>query len=70
MSSETGWLVYIMFAALLGLMWYRVRGSSLQQLIDGQEHEHHHVHRALKNHPLGGAWRDYLAWMDEASESH
>ncbi len=62
-TVTSGYLLYLLVAALLVLFWRHVRGLSFDALLDRAAEEHHHVHRVLAKHPEGGAWREHQDWM-------
>ncbi len=63
MPVSSGYLLYLVVAALLVLFWRHVRGLSFDALLARAETEHDHVHRVLAKHPEGGAWREVQDWM-------
>ncbi len=63
MPVSSGYLPYLLVAALLVLFWRHVRGLSFDALLARAAREHHHVHRVLAKHPQGGTWRAYQDWM-------
>ncbi len=63
MPVNSGYLLYLVVAALLVLFWRHVRGVSFDALLARAAREHLHVHRVLAKHPEGGAWREYQDWM-------
>jgi len=62
-SVTSGYLLYLVVAALLVLFWRHVRGLSFDALLVRATEEHHNVHRVLAKHPHGGTWRAYRDWM-------
>ncbi len=50
---ESGFLLYILVAALLALFWRQLRGRSFDDLLARAARDHHHVHRVLDKHPQG-----------------
>ena len=64
---EFGWVLYVLMAGLLLLIWQQAGALSLDTLFDRDSALHHQVHRVLKKHPKGGTWREYSAWMREES---
>ncbi|MCH8155516.1 MAG: hypothetical protein IH786_09695 [Proteobacteria bacterium] len=60
---ESGFLLYVLVAALLALFWRQLRGQSFDDLLARAARDHHHVHRVLAKHPKGGAWHDYQDWV-------
>ena len=64
---ESGFLLYVLVAALLVLFRRHLRGQSFDDLLARAAHDHHHVHRVLAKHPQGGGWKEYQAWMREAA---
>jgi hypothetical protein len=65
-TAASGYLLYLLVAALLVLFWRHVRGLSFDALPGRAAREHHRVHRVLAKHPERGAWRDYQDWMKTA----
>ncbi len=63
MMADLGWLLYGVLAALLYYFWTKVRGASLDDLLERANSEHHRVHAVLAKHPKGGAWAEYKRWM-------
>ncbi len=63
---ESGYLLYVLVAALLVLFWRQVRGQSFDDLLSRSARDHHHVHRVLENHPGGGTWQEHKDRMREA----
>ncbi len=59
MPVSSGYLLYLLVAALLVLFWRHVRGPSFDALLARAAKQHHHVHRMLAKHPEGGTWREY-----------
>ncbi len=53
---ESGFLLYVVAAALLALFRHQARG-------------HHHVHQVLAKHPQGGAWQEHEDWLREADRA-
>ena len=64
---ESGFLLYVLVAALLVLFRHHSRGQSFDDLLARAARDHHHVHRVLAKHPQGGGWKEYQAWMREAA---
>ncbi len=58
-----GWLLYVALAGLLTYFWSKVRGCSLDDLLERATLDHHRVHDVLAEHPRGGAWAEYKGWM-------
>ncbi len=58
-TVASGYLLYLVVAALLVLFWRHVRGMSFDGLLAQAATEHHHVHRVLAEHPDGGTWQEY-----------
>ena len=55
----SGYLLYLLVAALLVLFWRHLRGESFDGLLARAASEHHHVHRVLAKHPEGGTWQEH-----------
>ncbi len=62
-TVTSGYLLYLVVAALLVLFWRHVRGMSFDGLLARAETAHHHVHRVLAKYPDGGTWQEYQDWM-------
>jgi ABC-type Mn2+/Zn2+ transport system permease subunit len=62
-AVTSGYLLYLVVAALLVLFWRHLRGLSFDALLARATEEHHHVHRVLAKHPHGGTWQAYRDWM-------
>ena len=60
---ESGWLLYLLLGALLYYFWSKVRGASLDELIEHQHETHIRVHKVLHKHPKGGTFEEYKRWM-------
>ncbi len=60
---SSGYLLYLLVAALVVRFWPHARGLSFDALLARAAREHHHVHRILAKHPQGGTWRAYQDWM-------
>ncbi len=64
---ESGFLLYVMAAALLALFQRQRHGQSFDDLLARAARDHHHVHRVLAKHPQSGCWKEYQAWLREAA---
>ena len=64
---ESGFLLYVLVAALVVLFQGQVRGQSFDDLLARAARNHHQVHRVLAKHPQGGSWKEYQAWVREAA---
>ncbi len=62
---ESGWIIYVVLAALVYLFWRNVRGLSFDDLLERAAREHHRVLRIIAKHPWGGAWSECKRWMQE-----
>ncbi len=63
---ESGFLLYVLVAALLVLFRRQLHGQSFDDLLVRGARDHHHVHRVLAKHPQGGSWKEHQTWMLEA----
>jgi len=63
---ESGFLLYVLVAALLVLFLRQRRGQSFDDLLARAARDHHHVHRVLVKHPGGGTWQEHKDWLREA----
>ncbi len=66
---ESGFLLYVLAAALLALFRHQVRGQSFDDLLARAARDHHHVHPVLAKHPQGGTWQEHKDWLREADRS-
>ena len=67
---DFGYFLYAMVVVLVVMFWRARRGQSLDDLIERGSHDHHHVHRVIGKHPIGGSWREHKHWMlEEADKS-
>ncbi len=64
---ESGFLLYVLVAALLVLFRRQRRGRSFDDRLARAAGDHHRVHRVLAKHPQGGCWKEIQAWMREAA---
>ena len=60
---DTGWPLFVLLGAQLYYFWTKVRGASLDELIERQHEEHVAVHKVLHKHPKGGTFEEYRRWM-------
>ena len=67
--AELGWLLYVLLAGLLAYFWSKVRGCTMDQLLERASRDHHRVHKVLAKHPQGGGWAEYQDWMGAETES-
>jgi hypothetical protein len=65
--TEAGPLLYVLLVALLLMFWRKVRGLSLDALLEQGRHEHRHVLEVIAKHPHGGTWMEHRKWMREES---
>jgi len=61
--TNTIWILVALFVGIVVLMWTRMRGKSIDDLLAEGSAEHHRVHDVLARHPRGGSWREYRQWM-------
>ena len=60
---DSGWPLYLLLAALLYYFWTRVRGMTLDEMIDRQLDVHLAVHEVLHKHTKGGSYEEFNRWM-------
>jgi hypothetical protein len=65
---ESGWILYVLLAALLYLFWVKARAMSFDDLLDQSAREHHEVMRVIARYPHGGTWRQHKQWMKQEEE--
>ncbi len=65
---ESGWILYLLLAALLHLFWRNVRGLSFEDLLARSAREHHRVQKVISRHPRGGSWGEYKQWVRELDQ--
>ena len=63
--THFGAILYLLLLALIILFWQKVRGLSFDDILGQIDHDHHHVHRVIGKHPLGGTWKEHQQWMQE-----
>lgn len=61
--GASGWLLYVVFAALLYYFWTKVRGVSHDELMERGHEEHVAVHKVLHKHPEGGTFAEFQKWL-------
>lgn len=62
---ESGFLLYVLAAALLALFRRQVRGQSFDDLLARAARDH----QVLAQHPQGGTWQEHKDWLREADRS-
>jgi hypothetical protein len=62
-TVTSGYLLYLVVAALLVLFRRHVRGMSFDGLLARAANEHRQVHRVLAKYPDGGTWQEHRDWM-------
>ncbi len=65
----TSYLLYLMMAAILLWMWRRVRGMTLEEIVQASANEHHELNAVFETHPRGGSWPELCGWLEKRSES-
>lgn len=65
MAESSGWLLYIVMAVLMLYMWRQVRGLTFDAILITDHNFHIQVHHVIADHPQGGNWSEYQAWMNE-----
>ena len=61
--SISAYLLYPMMAIILLWMWVRVRGKSLEEIVQTSADEHHALTDLFEDHPLGGSWPEFCSWQ-------
>jgi len=61
--EQLGWLIHVLGALLAAWFWLRMRGQSLERIIEHSEHEHHRVREIFVQHPGGGTWGEFRTWL-------
>ena len=61
---ESGWIIYVLLAALLYLFRIKTRGMSFDDLLNQSAREHHEVMQVTARHPHGGSWRQHKQWIN------
>lgn len=62
------YLLYLMMAVILLWMWKRVRGMSLEEIVEKSATEHHQLTALFEVHPRGGDWSEFCHWLDQESK--
>lgn len=65
--SISAYLLYPMMAIILLWMWVRVRGKSLEQIVQTSADEHHALTDLFEDHPRGGSWPEFCNWQNNKS---
>ncbi len=68
MMILTGYLLYPIMAIILLWMWTRVRGKSLEEIVDQSKHEHDVLVALFEVHPRGGDWLEFNRWLEEGHQ--
>lgn len=67
---DIGLILYLLVVPILYGMWQRTRGLSFEELLERSAREHELVHRVLAEHPLGGTWSEFQAWLGQSEQRH
>ena len=60
--------LYPMMGIILYSMWRKVRGRSVEDILDASAHEHHALADVFSSHPEGGTAEQYAEWLEEADQ--
>ena len=67
------WLAYFLYpicALILIVMWLRVRGMSLEQIVQDSADSHHRINNVFKIHAHGGSWNEFESWFIAQADSN
>jgi len=62
--ENSGYILYVLLAAILWLMWRNAPGLSLLRLLKHDEDIHHKAHHAIARHPHGARWKAFKKTYD------
>ncbi len=57
-----GFALYPIMAIILWVMWRRVQGMTLEQILAKAAAEHHQLNEIFKAYPQGGDFREMERW--------
>ncbi len=57
-----GFALYPIMAIILWVMWQRVRGMTLEQILAKAAAEHHQLNKIFEEHPQGGNFKEMEHW--------
>ncbi len=60
----SAYLLYPMMAVILLWMYKRVRGMSLEEIVQRSANEHHELTALFEIHPGGGDWSEFCGWLE------
>ena len=65
----SGYLLYPIAVIIVLWMWSRVRGMSIEQIVNHSERQHHELTAIFEEHPKGGDWRLFQTWVENSATS-
>ncbi len=57
--------LYPMMAAIIYVIWRKLRGRSIEEIVEDSAHEHRALLDVAANHPEGGTAKQYSDWLSE-----
>ncbi len=60
--------LYPMMGVIVYSMWQRVRGYTLEDIVEASAQEHHALTDLFYDHPEGGTAAQYDTWMQQAGQ--
>ena len=64
---EHGWVLYVIFAALVMVIAERLRGRSHLQILRDMDDEHHRVNHVIEKFPHGTDWPTFKREFEQQS---
>ena len=68
MTEFSAYLLYLIMAIILLWMWQRVRGKSVEDIVQESADHHHQLIALFEVHPQGGSWREFESWVEDGSD--
>ena len=59
-----GYSVYLLTVAFLVMFWRARNGRTGDELLEASAHDHHVITEIIKDHPEGGDWAEFRAWVE------
>ena len=61
-----GYLLYPTMAVILLWMWLRVRGMSIEEIVQQSARHHHELTALFEIYPQGGDWQKFQHWTEDS----
>jgi hypothetical protein len=63
-----GYSIYLLTLVFLVMFWRARSGRSSDELLDSSAHDHHVITAIINDHPEGGNWAEFRAWIAARAE--